>query len=127
MVKVYTASKLSEAGRWRDLVETWSEVEFVARWPFKHVGTVPNLPTYAKVFWAHDLEDIQKADVVLVYAEPGHKLKGALVEAGMAIALGKRVIVVGDHEDYSTWQYHSLVYCVADLAEARMLLMAMGL
>ena len=126
-IKVYTASKLSEAGRWRDLREAWPEVEFVARWPFKHVGTVPDDPVYAKVFWQHDLEDVTAADVVLVYAEPEHKLKGALVEAGMAIAQGKCVIVVGDHPDYSTWRYHPLVYIAPDLESVRLLLATMAM
>jgi nucleoside 2-deoxyribosyltransferase len=126
-IRVYTASNLSEAPRWRDLVEEWPEVKFVARWPFKHVGTVPDEPVYAKVFWDHDLEDVASCDVVLVYAEPGQKLRGALVEAGMALALHKRVIVVGDHDDYSTWRYHKNVYIAADLAMARFLLATMAM
>jgi nucleoside 2-deoxyribosyltransferase len=126
-MKVYTASKLSEASRWQRLAEEWPEVEFVARWPFKHVGVVPDTETFAKVFWKHDLEDVTRADVVLVYAALDHKLRGALVEAGMAIALGRCVIVVGDHPDYSTWQYHPLVYRAADLDEARALLATMAM
>jgi nucleoside 2-deoxyribosyltransferase len=126
-IRVYTASKLSEAQRWRDLIREWQEVEFVARWPIKHVGTVPDEPIFAKVFWEHDLEDVGTADVVLVFAKSEHRLRGALVEAGMAIALGRRVIVVGEHDDYGTWSYHPLVYRVRDLAEARVLLTAMAM
>lgn len=74
------------------------------------------------VFWKHDHEDVARCDVVLVYAEPTDVLKGALVEAGIGIALNKTIIVVGDNEGYSTWQYHSLVKRVADLNEAEELL-----
>lgn len=127
MIKVYTASKLSEASRWRTMEKEWPEIEWVARWPFKHVGTVPDSSVYAKVFWEQDLEDIKRADVILVYAETHHKLRGALVEAGMAIALGKRVIVCGEHDDYSTWQHHPQVNIVKDLTEALNLLRVMAL
>ena len=126
-IKVYTASKLSEAERWRSLAEEWTDVEFVARWPFKYMNTVPDHPEFARVFWDYDLEDISSADVVLVYGTPNEPLKGALVEAGMAIALGKSVIVVGDHESYSTWQYHRNVYRVPDLEHAHILLMLMAM
>ena len=126
-IKVYTASKLSEAGRWRDLKDAWPEVDFVARWPFKHVGAVPDTPTFAKVFWDHDLQDVEKSDVVLIYGAPADKLRGALVEVGMALAMGKEVIAVGDHPDYSTWQYHRRVHRVDDLSQARLLLATMAL
>lgn len=127
-LKVYTASKLSEAPRWRALVEEWPEIEFTARWPFKHVDNIPdNVVALAKVFWQHDLEDVTNADVVLLYAEPEHKLRGGLVEAGMAIALGHCVIVVGEHTDYGTWQHHPLVYKAEDMRAARLLLTCMAL
>ena len=126
-IRIYTASKLSEASRWRLLKEAWPEVEFTARWPFKHVEFVPDIHTFATVFWDHDLEDVNSSDGVLIYGEPDHKLRGALVEVGMALALGKFVIAVGDHEDYSTWQYHRNVYRVHDLEEAKLLLLTMSL
>ena len=127
MIKVYTASKLGHAPRWRALLKEWPEVAFTARWPHKHVGAVPDEAVFARVFWEQDLEDVSRAGGVLVYAEPGDHLRGALVEAGMALALGKWVIVVGEHEDYGTWQYHPLVYRVSDLDQARLLLRTMAL
>jgi nucleoside 2-deoxyribosyltransferase len=127
MIKVYTASKLKHAPLWKQLKEEWIEIEFVARWPFFHVGNIPDTSYYAKVFWKQDLEDVQLSDIVLVYAEEGDKLRGALVEAGMAIALGKEVIVVGESPDYGTWTWHSNVYRVSDLTDARLLLGCMSL
>jgi nucleoside 2-deoxyribosyltransferase len=126
-MKVYTASKLNKKDLWIELARDWTEIQFTARWPVKHVGTVPDDPCFAKVFWVHDEEDVAAADVVLVYAEPEDKLKGALVEAGMAIATGKHVIVVGEHPDYGTWQYHPRVHRVKSLDDARLLLLTMGM
>lgn len=64
--------------------------------------------------------------MVLVYAEEGEHLRGALVEAGMAIALGKTVLVIGDHPDFGTWQHHPKVIHAADLDQARTRLTELG-
>jgi hypothetical protein len=45
----------------------------------------------------------------------------------MGIAYGKHVIVVGDHPDYGTWQYHPQVHRAKDLTEAKILLTCLGL
>lgn len=122
IIKVYTASKLHHAEKWKVLLNEWPHVDFVARWPHDHVDNIPDTEYYAKIFWIQDHEDVDLADVVMVYAEPDDKLRGALVEAGMAIALGKQVIVVGEHPDYGTWQYHPSVHRVPSLEEASVLL-----
>jgi nucleoside 2-deoxyribosyltransferase len=127
-MKVYTASKLSKAALWRQLRVDQSGIEFTARWP-SYSGReptdpefVPDTPENAKWFWLEDEEDVAKADVVLVFAEGDEHLRGALVEAGMGIALKKRVIVIGEHKDYGTWQFHPRVERVATLDEAWRLL-----
>lgn len=125
MIKVYTASKLRHAEMWRTL--HMDGVEFTARWPRLHVGTVPDDPRYAKIFWVHDEEDVRASDVVLVYAELKDKLRGALVEAGMAIALGKDVIVVGEHDDFGTWQYHPLVHKARNMKQVALLLRCLAM
>lgn len=127
-VKVYTASKLAQAPLWRQLRDEWTEVHFTARWPVCHVGTTPDTAVFAKTFWNHDLEDVSSSDVVLIYAESGaDKLRGALVEVGAGLALGKEIIVVGQHPDFGTWQHHRNCHLVRDLDEARQLLMTMNL
>jgi hypothetical protein len=126
MIKVYTASKLDQAQRWKDLALEWTEVKFTARWVSQHVGSTPDHECFAKVFWEHDAEDVFASDVVLVFAESHEHLRGALVEAGMAIAFGREVIVVGSHPDYGTWQYHPAVYRVPNLDYARILLQTMA-
>lgn len=133
-LKVYTASKLKEGPRWRNLAQEWEEIEIVARWPFLHVTTdgEPGWPSdcaaHGSIFWQHDHEDVARADVVLVFADRDTDvLRGALVEAGMALALGKPVIVVGDNPGYGTWQYHRQVHRVATLGDARSVLRLMAI
>ena len=118
MIRVYTASKLSFAPEWEKLQEGWAEVFFHARW-LHHVkvGT-PDTEEYASSFWIEDAEDVAIADAVLVYGAEGDKLRGALVEAGMAIALDIPVILVGDHQDYGTWQHHPGVVKVSTFDNA---------
>jgi hypothetical protein len=131
-VKVYTASKLSDGPLWRQLSKEWPEIEIVARWPFLHVtdtgepGWPRDCTAHGSIFWQHDHDDVAACRVVLVYTPIGGTLRGALVEAGMGIALGKIVIVVGDHPDFGTWQFHPLVKRVATLDAARSLLRLIG-
>lgn len=131
-LKVYTASKLKEGPRWRAIASKWPEIEVVARWPFLHVtddgspGWPDDCAAHGNVFWQHDHEDVARADVVLVYGESDDALRGALVEAGMAIALGKTVIVVGQCAAYGTWQFHSQVRRVGSMEAARSLLRLMA-
>lgn len=108
-VRVYTASKLDHAELWKHIRVRFPQIYFTARWPF-FVGYIEEGPECAEHFWQDDEEDVRRSDVVLVYAANSEeKLRGALVEAGMGIAMGKLVIVVGKHPDYSTWQFHPQV------------------
>lgn len=118
MIRVYTASKLQVAAQWLELDSTWTHVYFHARW-LKHqkIGTL-DTPEFAKRFWQEDQEDVKNADALLVYGREGDKLRGALVEVGMALAYGVPVIVVGEHSDYGTWQYHAGATRVKDLEAA---------
>lgn len=121
-LRIYTASKLNQGERWRNLREDWLEFDFVARWPTEHLGKIPDTADFASWFWLQDIEDVSRCDVVMLYAEKGEHLRGALVEAGAAIALHKGVIVVGEHPDYGTWQWHPAVRRAKDLDEARIIL-----
>lgn len=123
-MKVYTASKLAQAPRWRALAAARPDIEFTARWaayvgwPEDDPRHVADTPENAVGFWVEDEEDVRRSDAVIVYAEPEERLRGGLVEAGMGIVLKKTVIVVGEHKDYGTWQYHPTVRRVATLDEA---------
>jgi hypothetical protein len=118
MIRVYTASKISTAALWRELDRSWPHVHFHARWLKHNFKGTTDRQEYARAFWREDEIDVQCADTLIVYAKEGEHLQGALVEVGMAIAFGVPVIAVGDHPDYSTWQFHPLVTRVADLKAA---------
>ncbi len=126
-LSIYFASKLRHAAVGRKLSADWPEFDWTARWPTAHVGKVPDQSNFARIFWQHDLEDVAGSDVVMCYALEGDHLRGALVEVGMGLALGKAVLVIGDHPDYGTWQWHPLVHRAETLAEARVLLRALAL
>lgn len=126
-IKVHTATKLRYASMIRDEISKWPEIEVTSRWPFSHVdGDEPlwpeDCPAHGSIFWSHDEEDVRKADVVLVFGHEDDVLRGALVEAGIGIGLGKRVIVVGINPAYGTWQFHPNVSRVKDMQTARSLL-----
>lgn len=127
--KVYGASHTGFAGGWKNLRHMTPEVIWTARWPDLVLAGNTELdgPVMPQEFWTMDLEDIEKAQFVLVMGDPlieasvgipNKPLRGALVEAGMGIALGKSVITVGRRQDYGTWQYHPRVYRAPHLDDA---------
>lgn len=118
MIRVYTASKLRHAAMWRQLCAETKHVQFHARWLKHNVIGTPDDAVNASEFWLQDEQDVRDADAMLVYAEDGEHLRGALVEAGIAIACGIIVFVVGNHPDFGTWQYHPGVVRVPTLAAA---------
>lgn len=113
-IKVYVASKLKYADRLKYLRGEWVEygINLHARWFDQAIletsGEVDD-PEDFHIFWLVDEDDVATSDVVLVYGEPEDHLRGALVEAGMAIALKKLVVVIADSPDYGTWQHHPQV------------------
>lgn len=129
-IKVYGASHLGDADFWRKLRSEWTEVEFTARWPIDSVADGkpiwPHDPSHGRLFWQKDHDDVARADVVLVYSQILDPLRGAIFEAGIAVGLGKRIIIVGDHPSYSTWQYHPATFRVETIDHARSLLRLMA-
>jgi nucleoside 2-deoxyribosyltransferase len=120
MLRVYTASKITTGKLWRQLHNEWPEVYFHARWLKHNVLETEDTIDNAGKFWQEDVEDIKSSDYLIIYAIlPEEHLRGALVEAGVAIGEGIPVLIVGEHADYGTWQYHPLCQRVPTLAAAR--------
>lgn len=121
MISVYVASKLHHAPMWLELFRahqcTKGRIHFTSRWPYL-VGQVEESPGAAKHFWIDDLADLTRADVVLAYAEETDLLAGSLVEVGMALGQGKTVVLVGESQQFSTWQFHPLVRRFASITNA---------
>lgn len=109
MARVYMASKMHHAEKWRALYSHHPEIHVVNAWCFLE-PFVDASDANARKFWQDDFDDIARCHAVIVYAEPGENLRGALVEAGIGLGLDKTIIVVGDHPDYGTWQHHPSVH-----------------
>lgn len=115
---VYVASKTHHAEMWKKFRSEWAAHFTVhSRW-IDLIGKVNDDPANAKWFWQDDLQDITEADILIVYAEPVDKLCGTLIEAGAMLMANGQVIVIGEHPDYGTWQWHPLVHHTATLTDA---------
>jgi hypothetical protein len=124
-VKVYFASKLAYRDLWKKY-DGFSPrvIESVTRWVDYVLDSETQGFDYnvlrCRQGWIANEEDIRAANVVIVFAgfDGADVLRGALVEAGMAIALGKPVVVVGESDSYGTWQHHPSVHKASTLVDA---------
>jgi hypothetical protein len=112
--KIYTASKCKHAAKWRDLRA--SGVNVISTWIDEaEPGQSPDLQSLA----SRCVSEAARADFVLLYCEPGEVLKGALIEAGAALAAGKCVRCVGTCENLSpVLRYHPGWFEFGSVAEA---------
>lgn len=122
--KIYIASKMHHAPRWREAYSR-EDIHIVSRWPFLE-PSIDSRPSNCRKFWQDDFIDIQTADIIIVYVEEGEKLRGALVEVGVALAFGKFVVVIGDYPDFGTWRFHPQVVCAADFEDAIAMVKRLG-
>lgn len=126
-MNLYIASRLYYAERWRRLRDEWNRdgIFIISRW----IDLVPledaNDSNVMKFVWSIDETDVRNSHALLLYAEPRDTLRGALVEAGMAIAFGHPVFLVGDNSGFGTWQHHPQVHKFATLKLAKKLLLVM--
>lgn len=124
-LRIYTSSSLHHAPLWIKLVEIWTEFQFTASWPeIIASGTTDDKygPDFSKLFWAKDLIEVRASDCVLCYADPQDTPRGALIETGACLGLGKPVMLVGSNTQFGTWQHHPLVYRASELHAARQML-----
>lgn len=126
MIKVYIASKLKNAKHFQELRREWRShgIDLHARWFNQaHIEqTTEPTPEEFHIFWLVDEEDVLDSDAVIVYGQKGDILRGALVEAGLAIGAKKLVILVGDN-DFGTWRHHPQVVEADNLNFARELIL----
>lgn len=138
---IYIASRMHHAGMCRELREAeMRKFTITSRW----IDQAKSFDEACASFevkrqgWLDDEADIRRSDYVLVYADPtqvccdcprplfqGELLRGALVEAGMGIAMGKRMVLCGESESFGTWQHHPAVRAkLAGVSEALSWIMA---
>lgn len=103
-VKCYVASKLAHAPKLLALRADWPRVHFTARWVLT-AALESERGTPAPIWIQNNVDDIARAEVVLVYAEAADELKGAIWEAGVAWTLEKEIWLVGDNRSYSQWKH----------------------
>jgi hypothetical protein len=111
-LRVYFASKTTHATKWREVDLNSKNLKVTGRWVKQVIidngdllQNAHNRDMSARC-WIEDQQDIQCSDYLVLYAEEGEHLRGGLVEAGIAIEHGVPVILIGEHPDYSSWQWH---------------------
>lgn len=109
--KIYTASKLHHAPMWRELkLHTNLPMTITSRWiSMEHFDDADAPIEQKRAGWIIDETDVRESDYVLVFAAANEPLRGALVEAGMGIAYGKKIVCCGQSDSFGTWQYHPQV------------------
>ena len=113
----YVSSKLKHAQMWKaardngwDIISSWIDGEKLEG----HEALQDMWDTY--------FTEIAHCTQLVLYVEPGEKLKGALIEVGAALMLGKKVVVIftsGDmqalQDTVGTWIYDENVTVVNDI------------
>lgn len=123
-LNVYLAGHTQDVENLRALAKTltkargFPKIQCTSRW-LDLVGKVDPTPALSHTFWDMDFSDINSSDALIVSTSlPKRPLRGALVEAGYAIARGIPVLVVGDNDGFGTWQHYRKVFRVNSTAEA---------
>lgn len=120
--RLYVASRASIPARGR----MWRQFRF-AGWPIISTWIDEDGPGETSdwsALWRRIGEEIASCTALVLYAEPEDvPLKGAFVEAGMALALGKPVHVcawdfLGDTAPLGSWMWHPLVRRHHDITRA---------
>jgi nucleoside 2-deoxyribosyltransferase len=97
-MRVYIASDIKYARRWIALREKlYPRVAIVSTWiDFLKDGEPKASAQVVKESWDNNIKDVLLCDVLILFVQPGDSMRGSCFEAGVAFAMGKRVIFVGD-------------------------------
>lgn len=124
---VYLAARYSRHPEMQGVRDVLHAIGYrvTSRWIDQHGGTQPTSftpealnsdPESCAVLGQHDVEDVQAAEIVISFTDAAGGGKGGRhVEFGLALGLGKRVIVCGPREHifhtlsqvehYPTWRH----------------------
>ncbi len=101
-VKIYGASKVRHASLW--LAAKQNGYNIISTWIYEAgAGQSKSLKELSE----RCIQEVKDSDVVIVFAEPNDKLKGAFIEMGVALAFYKPVFYVG--ELTGAFSHHPLV------------------
>lgn len=116
---VYVSSKLRHRDMWLS-----SGIPTVSSWI---VGEEPSLDGYSAM-WDRYRDEIRECDAIVLYVEPEDRLKGCMLELGMAFMSGHPMIVIwmGALEDLAaklgTIVHHESVTVVTSIYEVSRIL-----
>ncbi len=113
-MKLYLASQSQYRDEIAGITESLRRREYDVNstWPWLDPNSTAEDET---TIWADILRKITAADLLIVIPMGPEPLRGALVEVGMALACGTKVIITGEHEAYGTWQFADDVVRYYDL------------
>lgn len=121
MIKIYAASRASIPERgimWRELRTQGAGI--VSSWIDGEVSDYSQL-------WVNITKEIEMADRLVLYVEPeDFPLKGAFIEAGIALGLGKPIYIVAPNVEIDkvnfrplgSWTTHPLVQFSTNITDA---------
>ena len=97
-MRIYIASHIKHARRWIDLrPKIFPQVTIVSSWiDFLKDGEPNCTAEIVKESWDNNIKDIICCDILVLYVEAGEPPRGAAFEAGIAFAMGKPILHVGD-------------------------------
>lgn len=106
--RLYIASKSEHAPQWQRLRDGIADrATIVSTW-IDESG--PGESSDLVDLWERCIGEVTQADALIAVHYPGETWKGAFIEVGAALALGKPVFVVGDPP--GSWRHHSGVRCI---------------
>lgn len=92
-IKIAIAAKVEHAAKLAAISKDGFHI--TSRWIWMAASGQENMKPVTH--WQQEnFDDIEAADFVILYLEPGDKLKGALIEIGYAVRAGKQVWIAGD-------------------------------
>lgn len=113
-IRVYMASKVKHAPRWRAMREAGFPI--ISTWIDEAgPGETLDRPDLGR----RGIDEPSSADFLIAYAEEGERQQGALVEIGAALSAGVRVLAIGPViKESSAFAHHPLWRWCGSLNEA---------
>lgn len=103
-MKVYIASHCRWAGLYAADMFGRLGHEITARWLHEPFGATGNYTEAERHRIARmDADDVARADALVLIAGPDKYSGGKFIEAGIAIGMGKRVVIIGRRENMLLW------------------------
>ena len=117
-MKIYIAGKWQERKNVRKCMEELVSMghEITCDWTDHEYGSDGVIGDLSK-FAEDDMEGVRSCDIVIALMTEGYHHKGSLCEMGGAIALGKRVYVIGNAADSCIFINHPLTKKILSVKE----------